>query len=66
MTAPERSSRWHKSLGRVAPEELAKVIEGLGEIIGDGPTNPPENRPQVRTRELPRDSKLVSQVSQSH
>jgi mRNA interferase MazF len=24
-----------KSLGRVAPEELAKVIDGLGEIIGD-------------------------------
>jgi mRNA interferase MazF len=24
-----------KSLGRVAPEELAKVIEGLSEIIGD-------------------------------
>jgi len=23
------------TLGRVAPEELAKVIEGLGEIIGD-------------------------------
>jgi putative transposase len=28
--------------------------------------NPPENRPQVRTLELPRDSKLVPQVSQSH
>jgi transposase InsO family protein len=28
--------------------------------------NPPENRPQVRTLELPRDSKFVSQVSQSH
>ena len=24
-----------KSLGRIAPEELAKVIEGLNEIIGD-------------------------------
>jgi len=28
--------------------------------------NPPENRPQVRTLELPRDSKSVPQVSQSH
>jgi len=28
--------------------------------------NPPENRPQVRTLELPRDSKFVPQVSQSH
>jgi len=28
--------------------------------------NPPENRPQVRTLQLPRDSKFVSQVSQSH
>jgi putative transposase len=28
--------------------------------------NPPENRPQVRTLELRRDSKLVSQVSHSH
>ena len=28
--------------------------------------NPPENRPQVRTLELPRDSKIGPQVSQSH
>jgi hypothetical protein len=28
--------------------------------------NPPENRPQVRTLELPRDSQFVPQVSQSH
>jgi hypothetical protein len=28
--------------------------------------NPPENRPQVRTLELPRDRKFVAQVSQSH
>jgi putative transposase len=28
--------------------------------------NPPENRPQVRTLELPRDSKFVPQASQSH
>jgi hypothetical protein len=28
--------------------------------------NPPENKPQVRTLELPRDSKFVPQVSQSH
>ena len=27
--------------------------------------NPPDNRPQVRTLELPRDSKFVSQVSQT-
>ena len=28
--------------------------------------NPPENRPHIRTLELPRDSKFVPQVSQSH
>jgi putative transposase len=28
--------------------------------------NPPENKPQVRTLELPRDNKFVPQVSQSH
>ena len=28
--------------------------------------NPPENRPTVRTIELPRDTKLVPQLSQSH
>jgi hypothetical protein len=28
--------------------------------------NPPENRPTVRTLELPRDTQFVPQVSQSH
>ena len=28
--------------------------------------NPPENSPQIRTLELPRDTKIVTQVSQSH
>jgi hypothetical protein len=43
---------------------LAETRSPVGDA-GDS-ISPPENRPTVRTLELPRDSKFVPQVSQSH
>ena len=43
---------------RGVPQPLTPAVEAL--------INPPENRPHVRTLELPRDTKFVPQGSQSH